>query len=118
MGRKRLQKELPSDTKLLDEGSFCRMMTAKSYLVSQPWGWSSLAGEVEEGRDEQVGNVFVLKPPLDKVLSLVHSETRTRWLLPGGKNSTFQQAGDANKVRKLLIKLRPAEECETQGGDL
>lgn len=34
----------------------------------------------------------------------------------GGKNSTFQQAGDANKVRKLLIKLRPAEECETQGG--
>lgn len=36
MGKRKLQKVLTSVTDLLAEGSFYRMMTAKSYLLSQP----------------------------------------------------------------------------------
>jgi len=59
--RKKLWKELPSATELLDERSFCRTMTAKSYMLPQPWSRSLPAGEAGEGRYEQVGNYFVFE---------------------------------------------------------
>lgn len=83
----------------------------KACFVPTALGSSLPPGETEESRGRVMGKGFALKQPQQQrpnhpSPSPLSDEEQMGSLLPGGKISAFQQAGDANKVRGAINKAR------------